>query len=96
MQPFNGEPGTLPSFIATVDQVLAEHGNQAEQVFNLIYNEKVTEAPATWDECKQKLKIHYRPTKDPNTTKKETNHLKVFIINQLLNKIQEIVNYILI
>lgn len=103
IQPFNGEPGTLPSFLATVDQVLDEFGVEAEQAFIIIYNEKITraatnylaaEAPTTWEESKEKLKIHYRPTKDPSSILRDINNIKVFTITHLLDKIQEIINNI--
>lgn len=104
LKSFSGEQGTLPSFIATVEQIFDEYGilNQ-EAVFSVIYNEKIegaaknylaVEAPASWEQCKQKLKLHFRPTKDIGSILRTINNIKVNSINQLLDKIQITINYI--
>lgn len=101
---FTGKQGTLPSFIATIDQIIEEFGPvNINEVFAVVYNEKIggiaknflaIEAPASWEECKQKLKIHFRPTKDEATILRSINSIKVYNISQLLDKIQNIINYI--
>lgn len=98
---FEGKPGTLPAFLTSVDRVLAEYGNQAPQVYVIIYNSKIlgpaknyleTAPPATWEECKAKLKLHYKPSKDQGRITQEISTLKVSSIVDLLDKIRLIIN----
>lgn len=100
---FTGEAGTLPSFIESVERTLNNYPVQAIEVYNIIYQEKIggsaknflgADIPATWEECKMKLKIHYRPTRDQRSIIQEISTLKVNTISELLNKIQNIINYI--
>ncbi|XP_055906034.1 uncharacterized protein LOC129941432 [Eupeodes corollae] len=91
---FTGKQGTLPSFIATIDQIIEEFGPvNINEVFAVVYNEKIggiaknflaIEAPASWEECKQKLKIHFRPTKDEATILRSINSIKVIMLLVLL------------
>lgn len=98
---FEGKAGTLPTFINSVERVLAEYGNQSPQVYAVIYDEKIlgpaknylaTAPPATWEECKTKLKVHYKPTKDQGRIMQEVYTLKVSSINDLLDKIRILVD----
>lgn len=103
LKPFSGEQGTLPSFIANVEQVFDEYGQvNREIVYSVVYNKKIEgaaknflaiESPTSWEQCVQKLKIHFRPTKDVGSILKSINYLKVHSISELLDKIQEIINY---
>lgn len=101
LQVFEGKPGTLPAFFTSVDRILAEYGNQAQQVYVIIYNTKIsgpaknyldTAPPATWEECKAKLKLHYKPSKDQGRIMQEISTLKVSSIVDLLDKIRIIIN----
>lgn len=98
---FEGRPGTLPAFIITVDRVLTEYGQQQLEAYNVIYNEKIlgpaknyleTEPPTTWEECKVKLKLQYKATKDQGRIVQDINSLKVSSISELLDKIRNIVD----
>ncbi|CAD7087985.1 unnamed protein product [Hermetia illucens] len=99
--PFRGEPGTLVSFIGTIDGVVSEFGSRENEVYNIVYNEKITGAakdflaadfPVSWELCKQRLRSHFRPAKEWAVISKEITNIKVFTISQLVNKIQGIVN----
>ncbi|KAH8294513.1 hypothetical protein KR044_008142, partial [Drosophila immigrans] len=81
---FVGEEGTLHGFIASVDQVMQEYGEDtASQVFSVIFNTKIQgqartvlniNTPTTWEQCKEKLRHHYRPRMDQmGLTRKITN-----------------------
>lgn len=98
---FEGKDGTLPAFITSVDRVLEEYGHQAPQAYAVIYNEKILGAaknylqavpPTTWEECKAKLKLQYRPTKDQGLIMKEISMLKVSSILELSDRIRIFVN----
>lgn len=98
---FEGKDGTLPAFITSVDRVLEEYGHQAPQAYAVIYNEKILGAaknylqavpPTTWEECKAKLKLQYRPTKDQGLIMKEISMLKVSSILELSDRIRNFVN----
>ncbi|CAD7081746.1 unnamed protein product [Hermetia illucens] len=99
--PFRGEPGTLVSFIGTIDGVVSEFGGRENEVYNIVYNEKITGAakdflaadfPVSWELCKQRLRSHFRPAKEWAVISKEITNIKVFTISQLVDKIQGIVN----
>lgn len=98
---FEGKPGTLPTFITSVDRALAEYGNQAHQVYIIIYNEKISGSaknylesspPLTWIDCKAKLKLQYKSSKDQSQIMHEISILKVSTINELLDRIRLIVD----
>lgn len=93
---FDGQPGRLPSFITSVDRTIAEYGQQAQEVYTVIYNEKIlgeaknyldTSPPETWDACKAKLKLQYKPAKDQGQIMREINFMKVSTIIELMDKI---------
>lgn len=98
---FEGRPGTLPAFINSVERALIEYGEQAPQAYNVIYNEKIlgpaknyleASPPQTWEECKAKLKLQYKATKDQGRIVSEINTLKVSSIVELMDKIRIIVD----
>lgn len=93
---FEGRPGTLPAFITSVDRIMGEYGNQAMDAYTVIYNEKIlgpaknyleTAPPETWEQCKEHLKLQYKPTKDQGHIMREISLLKVSSIEDLMNKI---------
>lgn len=97
---FQGTAGTLPSFIEAVTRTLTDYGNEAELAFQIIYNTKIQGAaknllsvnpPATWDECKQRLRKHYKPSKDQMTITKEIGSLRVSSIKELVDKVRKLV-----
>ncbi|CAD7081760.1 unnamed protein product [Hermetia illucens] len=99
--PFRGEPGTLVSFTGTIDGVVSEFGGRENEVYNIVYNEKITGAakdflaadfPVSWELCKQRLRSHFRPAKEWAVISKEIANIKVFTLSQLVDKIQGIVN----
>lgn len=97
---FEGKSGTLPAFISSVERVLTEYGNQAPQAYIVIYNEKIlgpaknyleVSPPETWEQCKAKLKLQYKATKEQGQIVQEINTLKVSSIIELMNKIRILV-----
>ena len=99
---FEGRSGTLPGFITAVERMMVQHGEpNVATVFEVIYNMKITGAaknyletspPATWTECKAKLKLHFKPAKEQRQIVKEINGLKVSSILELVNKVRSLVN----
>jgi len=94
---FEGRPGTLPAFITSVERALQDYESQSTQVFTVIYNEKIqgaaknyleASAPKTWKECKTKLKMQYKPTKDERQIASEIGKLRVSSILELTDKIR--------
>lgn len=100
---FTGEEGTLHGFIASVDQIMLEYGADADQVFSVIFNTKIQgqartvlniNTPTTWEQCKEKLKHHYRPRTDQMGLTRKINNLKVSSIRDLDIKVRYIVEEI--
>ena len=98
---FEGKPGTLPAFITSVDKALVDYGEEAARVFTVIYNEKITASaknylqtapPETWTECKDRLKLHFRSSKEQGQIAQEIYSLKVSGISELIDKVRAIVN----
>ncbi|XP_037911885.1 uncharacterized protein LOC119652022 [Hermetia illucens] len=87
--PFRGEPGTLVSFIGTIDGVVSEFGGRENEVYNIVYNEKITGAakdflaadfPVSWELCKQRLRSHFRPAKEWAVISKEITNIKAILL----------------
>ena len=99
---FEGKPGTLPAFVTSAEKAIKDYEEEhKESAFNVLYNEKITGAaknylatspPATWDECKQKLKLHYRASKDQGQIAQQIYSLKVSSIIELVESIRLLVN----
>ncbi|XP_051860888.1 uncharacterized protein LOC127565609 [Drosophila albomicans] len=89
---FTGQDGTLHGFIASVDQIMQEYADDADQVFSVIFNTKIQgqartvltiNTPTTWEECKEKLRHHYRPRMDQMGLTRKINNLRVTSIKDL-------------
>lgn len=98
---FNGDRGTLPSFIDSVTAALNDHPEDEAAVFQIIFNEKIqgsaknllkVNPPANWTECQQLLKRHYKSSKDQMTITREISSLRVSSIKDLENKLRILVN----
>lgn len=99
MESFSGKPGTLPSFITTVERILEENKHRADFAFRIIY-EKITAEPKNYlqsvkitsqEDCKSRLKLQYKPRKDQSTIIRHINQLQVRSISELDYKISDIV-----
>lgn len=97
LQPFKGEKGTLPSFIDAVERILQNYPNEMDLVFQIVQHGKIegtaknlltANPPTNWDDCKIKLKQHYKSSKDQMTLTREINLLKVSSILDLDNKVR--------
>lgn len=97
LQPFKGEKKTLPSFIDAVEATLQNYPNDMALVFQLVLSRKIegtaknlltVSPPNNWDECKTRLKQHYKSSKDQMTLTREITSLKVSSILDLDNKIR--------
>ncbi|XP_053967723.1 uncharacterized protein LOC128869221 [Anastrepha ludens] len=100
---FRGEAGTLPSFIEAVNRALADFPSSCDDVYKIIFNLKVqgmaknilsVSPPSTWDECKQRLKKHYRASRNQMEITSIINNLKVRSIKDLDYRITKILEYI--
>ncbi len=100
---FTGEEGTLHGFIASVDQIMQEYGEETDQVFSVIFNTKIQgqartvlniNTPTSWEQCKEKLRHHYRPRMDQMGLTRKINNLKVTSIRDLDIKVRYIVEEI--
>lgn len=105
LTPFQGEPGTLPSFAASVTKVLTNYQREDDkrQVFEVIFDTKISGAaknllqadpPTDWSQCLNKLKQHFRASKDELTITKDIGVLRVRSIYELDYKIKDIVENI--
>lgn len=100
LTPFDGQPGTLPAFIGAVTRILQDHPEEQNQVFSVIFNNKIRGAarniigvipPNNWTDSKQHLLQHFKPQKNQLQITKEINQLNVRSIEEIENKIKMLV-----
>ncbi|XP_055914735.1 uncharacterized protein DDB_G0289917-like [Eupeodes corollae] len=90
---FTGDPGTLPSFASSVNKILANHTHiERPTVYEVIHDTKIqgaaknilyAEPPTDWNQCLEKLRRHFRPSKDEPTITKNIGSLRVSSILEL-------------
>ncbi|XP_055909835.1 uncharacterized protein DDB_G0289917-like [Eupeodes corollae] len=102
LTPYEGKPGTLVSFSASVNKIFESYtrAKEQQQLYEVIFNTKIagtaknyllTDVPSTWTECIDKLRKHFRPAKDDLTITRQIGLLRVRSIRELDNKIKTIV-----
>lgn len=103
LPPFNGESKMLPAFINSVDRVMVDYDSQKDLTFQIVFDLKIQgdaknylqlNRPADWDICKQRLKQHFKSSKDQMQLTRDITSLRVSSIFDLSNKVKAIINYV--
>lgn len=89
---FDGARGTLPGFISSVERVLADHEDQQDHVWQIIFNNKIQGAARNvlvahphenWEQSKQNLINHFRSSKNQLQLTTEISQIQVRNIKDL-------------